>query len=217
MALALVAVVHATSSNLASNATSSNYSGSRYLNSSCCTLYGGRANIDQATLSPGTSISLARVEADNNGPYLVQSGLIKAVGPTSWLNCPDVSSRSRFYEALTPSGTFCNKYANQSLTRATVLWSTQGSTQWSAWLDGSMVFLGNVGFGAASGFLAGGEIGPPSGSNTARYGAGTTPWQRATQRGGGAYFTIQQSFANSKPAGGWVIGSLPSPFTIHRP
>ena len=200
-----------------STARGVNYYGSRYLNATCCTLYGGRANIDQATLSPGTTISLARVEADNAGAYLVQSGLIKGVTSGSWANCPDVLSRSRFFEALTPSGTFCNKFANQSLTRAAVLWSTQGSTQWSAWLDGSMVFLGNVGFGAASGFLAGGEIGPPSGSNTARYGAGDTPWQRATQRGGGAYFTIQQSFTNSNPPGGWVIGPLPSPFTIHRP
>lgn len=188
--------------------------GSRYINTSCCTLYGGRANIDQATLTPtSVFLALARVEADNAGSYLVQSGLIKAGSPTSWANCPDVSSRSRFFEALTPSGTSCNKYSNQSLTRAAVLWSTSGSTSWSAWLDGSQVFVGNVGFGAASGFLAGNEI-STTGTANARFGSGSFPWARATQRGGGSYTTIASSFVFKSPSTGWTVGSLPSPFTI---
>ena len=190
--------------------------GSRFLNGSCCTLYGGRANIDSVSLNP-TSIylTLARVEADNAGPLLIQSGFIKAGSTTSWANCPNVASRSRFYEAVTPTGTQCNKYANQSLTRAAVLWSTTGSTTWSAWLDGTAVFTGPVGFGAAGGFLAGNEI-STTGFATARFGSGSYPWARATQRGGGSYTPVlmSQIFRRPDSTAAWSIGSLPSPFTI---
>jgi len=101
--------------------------GSRYLRPSCCLLYGGRANIDLVTLNPVTALSLARVETDNAGDYLVQAGLGKS-NNLSWANCPSIASRQRYYEALTPSGTSCNIYSDASLTRAAVLETATGST-----------------------------------------------------------------------------------------
>jgi len=63
----------------ASAAFGSSQFGSRYLNGTCCTLYGGRANIDYVDLNPdtGTALAFARVEADNAASYLVQAGFIK--------------------------------------------------------------------------------------------------------------------------------------------
>jgi hypothetical protein len=190
--------------------------GSRFLQPSCCTLYGGRANIDSVNLNPGTALAAARVEADNAGAYLVQAGLIRTQN-VGWANCPNVSSRHRFYEALTPSGTHCNAYSDASLTRGAVLWSSSGSTTWDAFLDGTEVFQGGVGFGAAQGYLAGDEMNGTGGPMTARFGAGSYPWQRAQAKDGCCYFTIQSSLVYRAPSNKWTIGSLPDPFTISGP
>jgi hypothetical protein len=195
--------------------------GSRFLQQNCCTLYGGRANIDEVSYSPnGDSVLFAsRVEADNAGPLLIQSGYIRTFNK-SWANCPNVSGqRYRFYEAKTPNGTFCDNFGNTAQVRAAVLWATSGTQSWSAWLTGSRVWLGYVGFGEAKGFLAGGEVGSTGidAYQEARYGAGDTKWQRAMQRGGGQYYTIQQSYVFRLPSYAWSIGPLPSPFWISGP
>src|SRR5919201_2719412 len=173
-----LAVLVAAALVLAGTAAAAAQFGSRFLKTDCCTLYGGRANIDQVNLNPGTALAAARVEADNAGAYLIQAGLIRTQG-VGWANCPNVSTRHRFYEALTPSGTFCNAYSDASLTRGAVLWRSSGSTTWSAFLDGTAVFTGPVGFGGAQGYLAGDEMNGTGGPMTPRYGAGSHPWQRA--------------------------------------
>jgi hypothetical protein len=201
---------------LASTATAAAQFGSRYLDTSCCTLYGGRANIDSVNLNPSTALAAARVEADNAGAYLVQSGFIRTQN-IGWANCPDVSTRHRFYEALTPSGTYCNSYSDATLTRAAVLRLSTGPTNWGAYLDGVKVFDGPVGFSTASGYLAGDEMNGTGGPMTARFGAGDTPWQRALNIDASSYYTIQGSFVFRAPSDKWSIGSLPSPFTISGP
>jgi hypothetical protein len=200
----------------ASGASADAQFGSRFLNTGCCTLYGGRGNIDSVNLNPGTALAAARVEADDAGPYLIQSGFIRT-NNIGWKDCPDVSSRHRFYEALTPSGTYCNSYSDADLTRGAVIWMSDGPTIWSAWLDGTKVFQGAVGFGSASGFLAGDEMNGTGGPMTATYGNGSVPWQRAQGRDGCCYFTIQSANPFHAPAGSWSVGSLPSPFTISGP
>lgn len=190
--------------------------GSRYLNGTCCTLYGGRANIDSVNLNPSTALAAARVEADNAGAYLVQSGFIRTQH-IGWANCPDVSARHRFYEALTPTGTFCNAYSDATLTRGAVLRLSTGPTNWGAYLDGVKVFDGPVGFSTASGYLAGDEMNGTGGPMAAQYGSGAFPWQRAVGIDASSYVTIQSSLVYRAPSDKWSIGSLPSPFTISGP
>src|ERR687888_656300 len=201
---------------LAGTAAGAAQFGSRFLQTDCCTLYGGRANIDSVSLNPSTALAAARVEADNAGAYLIQSGLIRTQN-VGWANCPDVSSRHRFYEALTLTGTYCNAYSDATLTRGAVLRLSGGTTNWGAYLDGTKVFEGAVGFNTASGYLAGDEMNGSGGPMTARYGAGSFPWQRATGIDAPSYFTIQASHVFRQPPDKWTIGSLPSPFTISGP
>lgn len=189
--------------------------GSRFLQRACCTLYGTRAEIDLVGLAPDKALAAARVEAYNAGSYLIQAGYIKSKN-IGWANCPNVSSRHRFYEALTPSGTHCNAYSNTTGgMRAAVVWRTDGPTIWRAGIDASAVFQGPVGFGEARGLLAGDEMNG-SGSMTARFGT-PRPWQRAQGKNGCCYYTIQESWVFRRPSDAWTIGSLPSPFTISGP
>jgi hypothetical protein len=202
---------------LVSTASAASQFGSRFLRDpGCCTLYGGRANIDAVNLNPGTALAAARVEADNAGQYLIQSGFIRTQN-VGWAHCPDVTTRHRFYEVLTPTGTYCNSYTDQTLTRGAVIRLSAGSTIWGAYLDGSKVFEGPVGFSTASGYLAGDEMNGTGGPMTARFGVGDFPWQRATAIDGSSYFTIQSSEVFRAPLDKWNIGSLPSPFTISGP
>lgn len=70
-----------------SSAIVTRHFGSRFLQTDCCTLYGGRSNIGQVGLSPSSALAAARVEADNAGAYLIQAGLIKS--DVGWANCPN--------------------------------------------------------------------------------------------------------------------------------
>jgi hypothetical protein len=206
--------------------------GGHYVDASCCTMYGTRADIG----SPATDFTLSfqtfgvmrvssegSVLSDGTQP-LIQTGYGQTNGQAIDNTCSS-STIKNYYEIIfphlfvgecnwvgNPGYGVANKYSTYRETNATT---------WDAAVNGVFKARADLGFTASSMSVAGGEIaGPGNQSSGHLYGCygcnGNLAWQRATSINAGSWFTIQAS----NPLNGdgrWTIGPGASPFTISHP
>jgi hypothetical protein len=205
---------------------SANNLGGHYVDSSCCTMYGTRADIG----SPASDFTLGiatfgvmRVSSEGLSS-LIQTGYGQTNGAAIDNSCSS-STLKNYYEIIypnvfpglcswvgTPGYGVANKYSTFRETAATT---------WDAAVNGVVKARADLQFSASTYSNAGGEIGGDGNQSSGHlygcYGCnGNLAWQRATTINGGSWVTIQ----SSNPLNGdsrWTIGPGASPFTISHP
>jgi hypothetical protein len=211
---------------VASPAAGSNFGG-HYLDSSCCFMYGTRADIGSPasdfTLAPFT-IGVVRVSSESSFS-LAQTGFGQTNGQAIDNSCSS-STLKNYYEIILPNilpgicgwvGTtgygVANKYSSFK--------DNSSDTWWDVAVNGVVKQRADLKFQTATRSVASGEItGSGNQSSGHLYGCygcnGNLAWQRATLPASQSWFTIQSSNPLNDD-GRWTIGPGGSPFTISHP
>jgi hypothetical protein len=200
--------------------------GGHYVNASCCSMYGSRADIatpaSDFTLGFGT-FGVMRVTSEGSSSA-VQVGFGQTNGVAIDNNCSS-STLKNYYEIIlntgvpvcgwvgTPGYGVANKYSTFK--------TNSSDTYWSGAVNGVVKVSGDLGFQISTNSVAGGEIGGFGNQNSGHlygcYGCnGNLAWQRATLPASQSWFTIQASNPLNSD-GRWTIGPGASPFTISHP
>lgn len=205
---------------------SANNFGGHTVSSSCCFIYGSRADIgtpaSNFTLALGT-FGVMRVTSEGS-PGLVQAGYGQTNGAVLTNGCDANSTLKNYVETISKFGLascswvgvpgygVANKYS--------AFKDNSSDTWWDAAVNGVVKTSEDLGFQTAPLIVAGGELGSGNVTTGHLYGCygcnGNLAWQRATLPASQSWVTIQ----SSNPLNGdtrWTIGPGASPFTISHP
>ena len=174
---------------------------------------GSRAKISGSATVPSQNGTIATVRTQGISDGLFQFGHIKQ-GNNFTTNCGGPGTIGYMAERQKVGGNYlCNVYFGSFGSSHVFSVKPNASfTGWSAYLDGAF-YEGpwGLGYQAGQAFAVGEYDGFPPTSYSMQFGSGT-PWQYTVN--GTSWITINS--ATNYNDGGWIITSLPSPFTISR-
>jgi hypothetical protein len=210
----------------ATRAPASNFGG-HYINSSCCLMYGTRADI----ATPAADFTLAfatfgvvRVSSETPSA-LIQTGF----GQTNGISIDGQCSNTHlqiYWEYLLPNVlpgvcSFIGSPGYGTVHKYSTFRASSMNTMWDAAVDGVVKVAVDLRFSTSEDSVSGGEIAgtgaTASGHLYGCYGCnGNLAWQRATAPASAAWTTIQSSNPLNDD-GRWTIGTTPSPFSVSHP
>lgn len=205
---------------------SANNFGGHYVSSSCCFMYGSRADIatpaSNFTLQPGT-FGVMRVTSEST-PKIIQAGYGQTNGAVLTNGCGANSTLKNYVEVIDKFGVASCSWVGVPGYGVANKYSTfkenSSDTWWDAAVNGVVKTSGDLGFQTSGLSVAGGELGPGTVTSGHLYGCygcnGNLAWQRATLPASQSWVTIQSSNPLNDDTR-WTIGPGASPFTISHP